>query len=175
MGMANRVFIALFITLMFSNISYARNIKQKIKYSKPPHCTNNIVTCSNPNEIPTCLVLDPKIHMEIITVSTGKTFNKFQPYCENHPENLIPTCLDINNYKLVSTKNTFVECIEFVKCAKDNKSQKPIAVCSSGRVPKCLGSSSEPNCEADKICKVGIPVCDYIWEASGAQDLKQKS
>ena len=149
--------------------TFQASIAQEIKYSTPPVCINNNVICKNSNEIPTCLVLNSKVHIETTINEAGEKTNRFQPSCKNQFNDLIPSCFDLNSNLDEAPGGVVLECIEFVKCNSDEKSNKVIANCSGGKVPKCLGNNDLPNCEVEDVCKNNsIPVCDYIWEASAA-------
>ena len=152
-------FIAIFLSILFCNLSFA----QELQYSFGPICNNNKVTCKNSNEVPTCLALasdlSPRIHIE----TTKEGANRFQPACGAYPYDSIATCIDVETGEFA--KDVIVECIEPVKCQLDKNTNKAFANCSSGRVPKCLGSDSEPNCADVSLCGNGVPYCDEIWEA----------
>ena len=150
-----------FITFFFLfSISYA----QEIKYSLGPYCKDKIVACRNPNEISVCLVLNPRVHLERVS---GKKINRYQPSCSAYKNNVQPVCVDIGGvgYKII--EGVVIECIEDVKCQKDATKSKLTAFCPSGKIPKCLGSDNNPDCEAESLCDGNaVPVCDYVWEAN---------
>lgn len=138
---------------------------QEIKYSIGPICKNNKVICTSSNETPTCVVLNPKIHLETITSESGIKTNRFQPYCDAYPSNLLPTCIDLNMQGKIA-RGVVVDCVELVKCKINKDTNKLAATCTSGKIPKCLGNDSTPNCEAEALCRnASIPVCDYAWQA----------
>ncbi len=143
----------------FSNLSYAG----EIHYSIGPTCSNSNVICKNPNEIPTCLSLNPRIHIETIKDANGNDVNRFQPSCGE--DSLSPTCIDVAQN--IPAKGITLECIEFVKCQISENKNELIPQCSGGKVPQCLGSDKEPACGDSTICgNNAIPICDYIWQAS---------
>ena len=148
---------------LFCNASYAQ-----MKYSRGPICKDNEIVCADPDTVARCYVLDPKIHEEIIINQEGERVNRFQPSCGDYPDNLLPTCV---NEEGKVAQGVVLDCIEPVKCQLDTNNNKLVAVCSNGKVPKCLGNDNTPNCEAktpEIICKdQSVPaICDYIWEAT---------
>ena len=158
-----RLFLVLSLLYFFSNnISFA----QELKYSFGPVCKDNKVICRDSNEVPVCLAINNKVHIEKAVIH-GETVNQFQPTCSGYDDNSLPTCIDITEEEQFA-KNVVVGCIEKPKCQADENSNKLISVCSDGKLPKCLGDDSEPVCdiEAHSICENGIAVCDYTWEAN---------
>lgn len=170
MWWAKSLFLLFTIEMIFScNISLA----QGIQYSTPPVCIKNKVICSNSNEVPTCLVLHPKVHIENILNVDGKNMNRYQPSCKGLYNNLVPSCIDIyskHSTKLVDAPtDVILDCVEFVKCYSKKDSKKIISECSNGKVPKCLGDNDLPNCAEENICKNNsLAICDYIWEANAS-------
>lgn len=157
-------FLSTLIFLLCSISSYAR----EIKYSLGPICGEDEeeIICSNQYEVPTCVKLYPKVQWELITDANGNLVNNFKPSCQHQSQELLPSCVDINNGEKDPTGDRIVECIEFINCVLDEKENKLIPTCSSGKTPICLGSDSKPNCKLKTICEDGsIPACDYVWEA----------
>ena len=155
--------LILFFTLYFSSSNFC--FAQEIHYSFGPACDKNKIICKNPSEVPTCLVLNPRVHIEETEDKDGNKVNRFQPSCSAYEEGMFPTCVDItqNNQPAFGVS---LECVEFVKCSisNDNKSTPS---CSGDKAPKCLGGNDEPSCETASICDGhSVPVCDYIWQAS---------
>lgn len=146
-----------------SNISFA----QEIKYSLGPVCKNNKVICTNPDEIPICVALSPRIHLKTTTDINGEKINRYQPSCGQYSDNLSPTCIDINEDNETIPDGVILECVEFVKCEIDSKTNKLYASCSNGKMPKCLGNNLNPDCSLETICtNDALPICDYVWEAN---------
>ena len=146
-----------------SFLSCQNTFAQEIKYSVGPSCSGEKVICKNPDEVPTCVTLNPKVHIETVNYKENEV-NRFQPTCFN---NTTPLCIDIGHDGQIAGDNVVIECIEFVKCeAGEDDSNLLEAVCSNGKTPKCLGSTRTPNCNSDSICNDSIPVCDFIWQAS---------
>lgn len=142
------------------------SFSQEIKYSLGPECKNHAVMCPNPNEIPTCIVLNPRIHLELVDKTTSQ--NRYEPSCGLNPNNSYPGCVDISvgEYGNGFISDVTIECLEPVKCEKNNETNKLVTACSNGKIAKCLGGSITPNCESSSLCEDGsIPVCDYVWEA----------
>ncbi len=137
---------------------------QELKYSLGPHCKEKKVICKNPDEVPVCLTLDPRVHIEKFS---GKEINRYQPSCVGHKNDIQPVCVDLdsNGYKIAD--GVVIECIENIKCKNDINKNKLTAYCQSGKTPKCLGSDSTPNCDAKSICEGNsVPICDYVWQAN---------
>lgn len=157
-GVILGIYFLLFICL---NTSFAKNIQ----YTTPPFCNSNKVICKNSNEVPVCLVLNPKVHIESLLDYNNKKILRYHPSCNGDPENLLPVCLDKTDNKKAS-KEVVIECIEYARCSIDKDTNSLSAICSSGKVAKCLGTNSEPNCNDENICRNdSIPVCDYVWHA----------
>ena len=154
------LFFLLLLTCVFLfGTSYA----QDIKYSLGPKCKEKRVVCSNPNEMPVCIVLNPRVHIERVS---GKKINRYQPSCIGYKDNIQPVCVDIDSAGYKIAEGVVIECIENVQCQKDTLKNKLSAFCPSGKTPKCLGSENSPNCEADPLCDGNsVPVCDYVWQA----------
>lgn len=163
-----KILILLFVGFILSvNLSYAQNIK----YSVGPVCNGEKVYCKGSNEVPICIVLNPKIHIESIELEGGNKINRFQPLCNGDEDNLQLRCIDLLAKSVVESENVVVECFEQVKCVKD--SYKLIAFCEGGKIPKCLGSDNEPNCNSETLCSgKSIPVCDYVWQVDAGSSLK---
>ena len=161
MTLLKGLFFLFLITFPFLfDSSYA----QEIKYSISPYCKNKTVACRNLNEIPVCLVLDPRIHLEKIS---GTKINRYQPSCSGYKNNIQPVCVDIDGIGYKIAEGVVIECIENIQCHKDAAKNKLTAFCPSGRNPKCLGSDNSPNCEAESLCDGNsVPICDYAWEAN---------
>lgn len=156
------ILILLFQTFLVCNQSFA----QTIKYSMGPACKNSKVACPNSNEIPTCIVLSPRVHLDI----NEKLANRYEPSCDVDSDNIQPGCIDTFLKEETGSKfisDVVVECIEKVKCQSDKNTNKLIATCSGGKAAKCLGSDNIPDCENDSVCgNSSIPVCDYVWQAN---------
>ena len=162
-----RKFLFIFFVQILLILNFSFSFAQQIKYSVKPFCKQNKVICSNPNEVPTCLVLDPKIHLETINNVNEEKINRFQPSCGRYAENLSPNCVDVTQDKNATVNGVVLECVEFIKCKHDETTNKLTAVCSGDKVPKCLGHDDGPNCETNTVCKGGsVPICDYIWQAN---------
>ncbi len=159
--------LTLLFTIYFSesNLCFA-NAAQEIHYSFGPACDKNKVICKNPSEVPTCLVLNPRVHVDDIEDENGNKINRFQPSCSAYEEDMFPTCVDVTQ----DNKPAFgvsLECVEFVKCEASKDENKLIPSCSGNKAPKCLGGNDEPSCETASICDGhSVPICDYIWQAS---------
>lgn len=152
------------ILLLFTSLDacFAKNIK----YSIGPTCNKNKVICKNQNELPVCLVLNPRVRIETITDYKNSKLLRYQPSCGRNPDNLQPACMDIINGKKVNSNEVVLECVEFAKCEIDQSTNRLGAVCSSGKVAKCLGTNNKPNCNSESICRNdSLPVCDYEWQA----------
>lgn len=143
------------------------SMAQEIKYSLGPPCIKNTVTCLDNNEIPTCLDLNLKVHLDTISSVTGEKINRYQPSCGIYPDNLLPFCIDTTQESELPAKNVVLECIEFIKCQKQGDQLVPN--CSEGKVARCLGDVNPPSCTSENLCKNGsIPICEHehIWQAS---------
>ena len=143
------------------NISFA----QEIKLSFGPTCEGNKVICHDPNEVAVCFATDTRIHLEKV-LTNGESIDQYQPSCTNYDGNVLPTCVDVTQEGKLAPGHIFISCIEFPKCK--NNEDKLTAVCSGGKIAKCLGGDEEPNCALgeDSMCIKGIPTCDYTWQAS---------
>lgn len=156
--------ILLFIIQAFivCNNSYA----QTIKYSMGPSCKGNKIVCPNLNEVPTCISLNPRVHLDV----NEKSLNRYEPSCGFGSDNSKPGCVDAlaeeSNFKFIP--DVVVECIEKAKCEVDKDTNKLVTSCSGGKLAKCLGSDNTPNCANEFVCgnNSSIPVCDYIWQAN---------
>lgn len=159
--------IFLFISGIFLsfNISYA----QTIKYSLGPICKEGKVLCTDPKEIPVCLALEPRIHLQTINSEgeNGEKVNRFQPSCAETLRGVTPGCIDISDGNKVINDGVILECVELIQCSRDEATNKLTAYCSGGKRPICLGSSDIPDCEKEIACDSGaIPICDYVqWAA----------
>ena len=132
------------------NVSYA----QTIKYSLGPVCKEGKVSCADPKEIPVCLVLEPRIHLET---------NRFHPSCDEALQGVTPGCVDISDGNKIVNNDVVLECVELVQCTIDETTSKLTAYCSGSKRPICLGSGDIPDCEKEIACDSGtIPVCDYV-------------
>lgn len=163
MGWGNKL-IAFFclVIFLFNNITFAK----EIKYTTGPFCNGKKISCRRATEIPTCLRLDPMVHLEVVGNIDGRIINRFQPSCRTYSRGFKPDCIDLNKKGKSVSEGVTLECIEFVQCKFDKDRNKLIPFCSDGKIPKCLGGDETPNCELETICNDGsIPVCDYIWEA----------
>lgn len=158
---------SLFIFIAIGFLSFfSASFAQSIKYSIGPFCSSNNVICTNPSEVPTCLVLNPKIRVETMQGKDGSKVNRFQPVCSASTDKMLPSCIDVSTDEEVSVEDVVLECVEFVQCQTNQNTNKLTAYCSEGKVPRCLGSDNVPNCESDTICKNdSIPICDYVWQA----------
>jgi hypothetical protein len=146
--------------LLSVNISFAN-----IKYSLGPQCNDEKVVCKGQNELPVCIVLNPKVHIESVELVEGSKVNRYQPLCNGAEDNLSPGCIDLLTASPARARNVVVECFEQVRCVKN--SQKLTAFCEGGKMPKCLGSDTEPDCNSKTLCSgKSIPVCDYVWQAN---------
>ncbi len=154
----------LFLLLLAFVFLYGTSYAQEIKYSLGPNCKEKKVVCSNPNEVPVCIALNPRVHIERVS---GKKINRYQPSCIGYKDNIQPVCVDIDGIGYKITEDVVIECIENIQCQKDASKNKLSAVCPSGKMPKCLGSENSPNCEADSLCDGNsVPICDYVWQAN---------
>ena len=164
-----RLFLVLSLVYFLSiNIAFA----QELKYSFGPVCKNDKVICRDSNEVPVCLTINNKVHIEKAVVN-GEIVNQFQPTCSGYDDSSLPTCIDITEEEQLA-KNVVVGCIEIPKCKTNENNNQLVAVCSDGKMPKCLGDDSEPSCDIKveaglphlySACEKGIAVCDYTWEA----------
>lgn len=161
MGLAGRLILVFFVGIL---LSFQRSMASEIAYSIGPSCNeNNEVICSNPNEVPTCIVLNPRVHVEYAYTENSTKTNRYSTVCVDS----IPTCFDqIEENQILD--DIVVECVEFAQCVANNDSDKPIPSCSKGKMAKCLGSENEPDCssQASNICEKGVAVCDYTWQAN---------
>lgn len=169
MGSVKRLIFALLsgclLFFLSNNISFA----QAIKYSVGPVCKNGAVVCKNSNEAPTCLSLNPKVHLEKLSFADGEKINRYEPSCNSYPDNLFPNCTDIILGNKTPRKDIIVECVEFVKCQVDKNKGNLVPTCSDGKVAKCLGNNDMPSCTASEICGHGsVPICDYVWQANAS-------
>lgn len=164
MGLVKRFSLVLIIGFFLSS---SKSYAQQIKYSFGPACKENKVVCSGTNEVPVCIATDNGIHIQTIVLN-GQTLNQFQPSCGAFNDSLLPTCIDIANEDQLAPKHIVVECVEFPKCSPKENDNKLVAVCSDGKLPKCLGDDSDPSCglETYSTCTKGIAVCDYTWQAN---------
>ena len=153
------VVVGFFLTC---NVSFAK----QVQYSIGPVCKNNKIVCKNPNEVPTCLKLDPKVHLELEDFVNGERINRYQPSCSNNPNNFRPKCIDTSQDSEIITEDVTLECVEYIQCKNDKDTNKLSTVCSDGKLPKCLGDDNEPNCNNETVCENNsVPVCDYTWQA----------
>jgi len=162
MGLVRGFLLALILSIVFiSNFSQAYDLQ----YSIGPRCRNNKVICKNPNEVPTCLKLEPKVHIELVNYINGERKNRYEPFCD-FPNSSHPKCTDALDAKNV-LKNVFLECVEYIQCKTNDINDKLAASCSSGKTPKCIGENNEPDCESETVCESNsLPVCDYTWQAN---------
>ena len=162
----SKKFIYLLLFFVFV-LNFYSAFAQTLKYSKMPECENMSVICNNENEVPVCLTLFPKVHLEKIALNENYQINRFQPHCFTSIKSKSPSCFDLNTKNKMESSNIAVECIEFIKCKYDKNKNELIPTCSEGKTPRCLGNSSIPSCKNKTICnKESIPICDYIWQAS---------
>lgn len=164
MGQLKRLSLVFLLGFFLTcNVSFAR----QVGYSVGPVCRNNKVICKNPNEVPTCLKLEPRIHLEIEDYVNGERINRYQPSCGNSPNDLRPKCIDTDQDGYVVAKDVTLECVEYIQCKNSVASNKLAAFCSEGKLPKCLGDDNEPNCNSESVCENNsVPMCDYSWQAS---------
>lgn len=132
-----------------------------------PSCKGNKTVCPNPNEVPTCISLNPRVHLDM----NEKLLNRYKPSCGFDSGNYQPGCLDTlsgEESSIKFAKDVVIECIEKAKCELDKNTNKLITSCSNGKIAKCLGSDDVPNCANDFICgnNSSMPVCDYVWQAN---------
>lgn len=158
-----------FLLVLIASFVFAQNntYAEDLKFSIGPVCKNNKVVCKGGNEKPTCLVLNNKVHVETIEFAGGEKINKFQPSCGGYTDNLLPFCVDITKDSENAEKGVVLECIELAACKEEN--DKLVPDCPNGKISKCLGDNSVPNCLAERPCKEGsIPICDYEygWQAN---------
>ncbi|MBI3589760.1 MAG: hypothetical protein HY094_00055 [Candidatus Melainabacteria bacterium] len=148
--------------LSFNNFLLA----EEIKYSFGPVCKNGEVICPDKNEKAVCFSTDTRIHLTKIIIN-GEIKNQYQPSCGTYNNNLIPMCIDEARPDEQVPSHIVIGCVEFPTCTiKENN--KLVSVCSDGKLPTCLGDDDEPNCDPDanSVCKKGVAVCDYNWQAS---------
>ena len=158
MSFFKKTFFILSIFMFTCNLSFA----QTIKYTLGPTCKENKVICSGLNEVAVCLTINPKIKIETISFE-NHIQNKYEPTCNVFPDISLPGCIDKDSGLLA--KNAVIECVEFIKCEKDNLNNTT-ANCSQGKIPKCLGSDDLPDCNNKVLCaNNAIPICDYTWQA----------
>ncbi|GEM_PF-2461487 len=157
----SKLFIILITGFVLSiNVSFAN-----IKYSVGPQCNGEKVLCKGQNEVPVCIILNPKVHIESVELVEGNKTNRYQPLCNGSEDNLYPGCIDLLTALPAKTRNVVVECFEQVKCVKNL--EKSIAFCEGGKIPQCLGSDSEPDCNSKTLCSgKSVPICDYMWQAN---------
>lgn len=154
----NLFFLAIVVFLFSFDASFA----QSVKYSVGPVCKDKKVVCKKTEEEPVCIVLNPKVHVEM--VNQFNNINRYQPVCIGYEGDFFPSCIDLVTSKYPRAKGVIAECLERVSCKKGNGAY--IAYCNDGKVPKCLGSDNKPDCNSDRICEdKSLPVCDYVWEA----------
>lgn len=159
-GLLLAFIIGLFLTC---SISYAH----QVNYTVGPICKNNKVICKNPNEIPTCLKLEPKVHLELENFVNGEVINRYQPSCDSNPNNLSPKCIDPEDENQAIALNVTLDCVEYIQCKENKETKKLTEVCSGGKLPKCLGDDNEPNCNNNSVCvNNSVPVCEYTWQAN---------
>lgn len=157
------ILLFVFQAFIVCNNSYA----QTIKYSMGPSCKGSKVVCPNLNEVPTCIVLNPRVHLDM----NEKLSNRYKPSCGFDLDSSQPGCVDIFVGEEANSKfaqDVVVECIEKAKCEVDKDTNKLITSCSNGKIAKCLGSDNTPNCANDFVCgnNSSMPVCDYVWQAN---------
>lgn len=153
--------IIIFTILFLASPSFAN----EIKYTLGPSCKNKNVICPNENEIPVCIVLDPRVHVEQILNSENHNINRFEPACGDEENFFKVGCIDTLSKNSRFAENVSIECVELVKC--ENENNKLSVSCSDGKIAKCLGSDETPSCDKNSICENdSLPVCDYVWQAN---------
>lgn len=157
-----QVIMLLFIlqAIVVCNNSYA----QTIKYSMGPSCKGNKIVCPNANEVPTCISLNPRVHVDM----NEKLLNRYKPSCTFGLDNSQPGCVDTLGEESKFVSDVVIECVEKAKCELDKDLNKLVASCTGGKIAKCLGSDDTPNCSKDLICgsNTSMPVCEYVWQAN---------
>ena len=165
--------LSLTLIIIFQFIFLDNSFAQEIKYSFGPVCKNSSVVCKGLNEVPTCIATDVGIHLQTVLIN-DRQINKYQPSCGVFNNTSYPTCVDITRNGHIAPKHIVIECVEFPNC-KQISQDKLIAVCSDGKIPKCLGDDEEPSCtlSANSFCRKGVAVCDYTWQASVSKSTYQ--
>ena len=160
MGFIVRQFLVLIVGLLLT----CDDSDAQIKYSFGPVCRDTDVVCPDSNEIPICFSTSAGVRIETIDVD-GVNVNRFQPSCNFVYEDAFPNCVDITQDGKSAPKHIVLGCVEFPKCAIE-KDNELIAVCSQGKIAKCLGGDEKPDCKSVSApCGRGIAVCDYTWQA----------